>query len=60
MSLTPDALVDDQALVHPDFFDDSPQGEHLVIRLISPPDGFAEGVRRAAKRIAARTPAKAD
>ena len=52
-------LVDDQVVVHPGFFYDFPQGEHLVISLIPRPDEFAEGVRRVSRRIAARMQAQA-
>jgi hypothetical protein len=48
-------LVDDHVVVQPGFFYDFPKGEHLVVSLITPSDEFAEGVRRVARRIAART-----
>ncbi|MFA5810570.1 MAG: hypothetical protein WC935_09620 [Thermoleophilia bacterium] len=47
-------LVDDHLVVQPGFFFDFPEGEYLVISLITPADEFAEGVRRVARRIAAR------
>jgi aspartate/methionine/tyrosine aminotransferase len=47
-------LVQDHVIVHPGFFYDFPQGEHLVLSLIPPPDEFAQGVSRIEKRIAAR------
>jgi len=47
-------LVDDHVVVQPGFFYDFPEGEHLVLSLITPADDFAEGVRRVARRIAAR------
>jgi aspartate/methionine/tyrosine aminotransferase len=47
-------LVDDRVVVHPGFFYDFPEGEHLVVSLIPPVDEFTEGVRRVARRIAAR------
>ncbi len=47
-------LVDDHVVVHPGFFFDFPQGEHLVISLLAPVDEFAEGVSRVARRIEAR------
>jgi alanine-synthesizing transaminase len=48
-------LVDDQVVVHPGYFYDFPEGEHLVVSLIPRPDEFAEGVSRVARRIAVRT-----
>jgi alanine-synthesizing transaminase len=48
-------LVSDHVVVQPGFFFDFPQGEHLVVSLIPPADEFAEGMRRVARRIAART-----
>ncbi|MCX6071684.1 MAG: aminotransferase class I/II-fold pyridoxal phosphate-dependent enzyme, partial [Chloroflexi bacterium] len=47
-------LVDDHVVVHPGYFYDFPEGEHLVLSLISPPEGFAEGVSRVARRIGTR------
>jgi alanine-synthesizing transaminase len=47
-------LVDDRVIVQPGFFFDFPQGEHLVLSLLSPVAEFSEGVQRLAARIAAR------
>jgi hypothetical protein len=55
-NLTYHLLVDDQVIVQPGFFFDFPQGEHLVLSLLTPVAEFAEGLSRVAARIAARTP----
>ena len=47
-------LVDDHIVVQPGFFFDFPEGEHLVLSLLPPANEFAEGVKRVARRIAAR------
>ena len=47
-------LLDDHVVLHPGFFFDFPQGEHLVISLLPPVDEFAKGVSRVARRIGAR------
>jgi alanine-synthesizing transaminase len=52
-------LVDDQVVVHPGFFYDFPEGEHLVVSLIPRSDEFAKGLSRVARRIAARMQARA-
>jgi len=51
-------LVDDHVIVQPGFFFDFPEGEHLVLSLLPPTDVFAQGVRRVARRIAARAGAR--
>jgi aspartate/methionine/tyrosine aminotransferase len=48
-------LVDDQVVVHPGFFYDFPEGDHLVLSLLPPLEEFAGGVSRVAARIAARS-----
>ncbi|OGO49572.1 MAG: hypothetical protein A2Z30_03910 [Chloroflexi bacterium RBG_16_64_43] len=52
--LTYHLLVDDNVIVQPGFFFDFPQGEHLVLSLLTPSAEFAEGVNRVAERIEAR------
>lgn len=43
-------LEEDGVLVHPGFFFDFPREAYLVLSLLPEPDGFAEGVRRVARR----------
>lgn len=47
-------LTENHTLVHPGYFYDFPQGEHLILSLIPGPGDFAEGVRRVAARLAER------
>ena len=47
-------LVDDHVVVQPGYFYDFPEGEHLVVSLITPEDAFAEGIRRVSETIIAR------
>ncbi len=50
-------LIDDHVVVQPGFFFGFPEGELVVLSLITPADEFAEGVRRVARRITARADA---
>jgi hypothetical protein len=56
--LTYRLLVDDNVIVQPGFFFDFPQGEHIVLSLLTPVSEFAEGVNRVAARIEARASGK--
>jgi len=48
-------LVDDHVIVQPGYFFDFLEGEHLVLSLLPPTDVFAEGLRRVAARLSARS-----
>jgi alanine-synthesizing transaminase len=56
--LTYQLLVEDRVVVQPGFFFDFPQGEHLVICLLTPSAEFSEGVQRIATRLATRAAGK--
>jgi alanine-synthesizing transaminase len=45
-----DLLDRDRVVVHPGYFFDFPREAFLVVSLLSPPDAFAEGVRRVVAR----------
>jgi aspartate/methionine/tyrosine aminotransferase len=51
-------LVEDSVITQPGFFFDFPQGEHLVLSLLTPVAEFAEGSTRVAARIAERVSGK--
>ncbi len=51
-------LVEDSVITQPGFFFDFPQGEHLVLSLLTPVAEFAEGSTRVAARIAERASGK--
>jgi hypothetical protein len=46
-------LTEEDLLVHPGYFFDFPFGCVLVLSLLPPPDGFAEGVARLVRRVEA-------
>jgi aspartate/methionine/tyrosine aminotransferase len=47
-------LIDDHVVVQPGFYFDFPEGDHVVLSLLTPADEFAEGVRLLAARLMTR------
>jgi alanine-synthesizing transaminase len=46
-------LDEDHVVVHPGYFFDIQQGDHIVVSLLPPPDEFADAMKRVLDRVAA-------